>query len=268
MMPNPLLCQSKFKSFLVPGFFLNPLPKDGFIGLCMSYDTAHKLRRKYNLLIGDNGISIHVKDFKRNYYKIRRYVPLAFRRSGDTELMRFNNKPYALYPWIIPPERSRQNLHNVLDITQDKNDETPIWRDLSFRVRKEAGFCCVICGKQHTKETRNTLDAHEVWSYEYRKNDYNIQKLIRIDALCRDCHDVQHLDHHLKDKNRFEQLCFHIRYVNGPKKTDEDVQLLIKHLLEQKPPEAWITDYSYATKAYGIEITNAGIAQAEKRAWR
>lgn len=269
-MPQPVTFPSRLQSFLVPGFFLNPIPKDGFIGLCMSYEVGNRLRRKYDLIINDNGVSIHVKDFKKHYSGIRSYVPLAFRRSGDTNLMRFNKKPWALYPWVIPPERSRQNLHNVLDITETKDDPTPIWKDLSFRVRKEAGFCCVICGRQHKTGAIHLIDAHEVWSYEYRKNDYNIQRLERIDALCRDCHDVQHLNHYLdeKDKERYDQLCFHIRYINGPKKTDEDVRLLIRYMLEQKPAGAWITDYSYATKTYGVEITNQGIAQAEKRAKR
>jgi hypothetical protein len=67
------------------------------------------------------------------------------------------------------------------------------------------------------------LDAHERWIYDY---ETKTQKLIRIIALCRLCHQATHFGHSKKTKN-IDKIKEHLKKV---KKID-DIEL-DNHIME------------------------------------
>ncbi len=60
------------------------------------------------------------------------------------------------------------------------------WDRLRRHVYNRANNCCECCG------TPGKLDAHERWHYD---NQTQVQKLVRLVALCRVCHRATHLGH-------------------------------------------------------------------------
>jgi len=61
------------------------------------------------------------------------------------------------------------------------------WDIIRQRVYAAAGHICEVCGgvgKNHP------VECHEVWDYNDKTN---IQKLVRMIALCPACHSVKHL---------------------------------------------------------------------------
>lgn len=63
------------------------------------------------------------------------------------------------------------------------------WDRLRKFVYKRANYTCECCGV-HTKIAGIQLDAHERWSYD---ETTKTQKLMRIIALCTDCHTATHM---------------------------------------------------------------------------
>lgn len=61
------------------------------------------------------------------------------------------------------------------------------WDIIRYQVYANAGNVCEICGG---KGKRHAVECHEVWEYD---DDTNIQKLVRMIALCPACHSVKHL---------------------------------------------------------------------------
>jgi hypothetical protein len=67
----------------------------------------------------------------------------------------------------------------------DKED----WDKIRKIVYKRAGYICECC-KVNCIESKIPIEAHERWNYDY---DTKIQKLVRIIALCKKCHQSTHL---------------------------------------------------------------------------
>ncbi len=61
------------------------------------------------------------------------------------------------------------------------------WDVIRHQVYANADNICEICGG---KGKHHAVECHEVWEYD---DDTNIQKLVRMIALCPACHSVKHL---------------------------------------------------------------------------
>lgn len=88
------------------------------------------------------------------------------------------------------------------------------WDKIRHKVYKEANWTCQVCG-----DTYETLHAHEVWGFDNRKK---IQKLIRIECVCKLCHDTKHLGRSTEvyTKAYINKLVGHWCEVNKKKKQD------------------------------------------------
>lgn len=83
-----------------------------------------------------------------------------------------------------------------------------VWDTLRKKQYQEAGFRCEICGAS------GKLECHEVW--EYIEEPERVQKLVRLIALCPDCHAVKHMGRtSTLGEEAFEHAVRHMMEVNG-----------------------------------------------------
>ena len=61
------------------------------------------------------------------------------------------------------------------------------WDRIRHKVYEAAGHVCEICGGVGKK---HAVECHEVWEYDDKEQ---IQKLVRMVALCPACHCVKHI---------------------------------------------------------------------------
>ena len=80
---------------------------------------------------------------------------------------------------LIPRTSWFTNLRSIVS----KND----WDIIRRKCYKNAGYKCEICSG---KGNDWPVECHEVWKYDDIKH---IQKLIRVIALCPNCHQVKHI---------------------------------------------------------------------------
>jgi hypothetical protein len=86
---------------------------------------------------------------------------------------------------LIPGSSWGSNLHNLLT--------RRTWDELRRRTFLKTGFRCETCG------TDRNLECHELWEYHEPLPEYmarhacGVQRLIRLMALCDDCHETHHL---------------------------------------------------------------------------
>lgn len=59
-----------------------------------------------------------------------------------------------------------------------------LWDGIRKAVYRSANYRCEICGG---RGPRHPVECHEVWEYED-----GIQRLVKLIALCPDCHGVKH----------------------------------------------------------------------------
>lgn len=82
------------------------------------------------------------------------------------------------------------------------------WDYLRRDCYKKAGYRCEIC---NGKGKKWPVECHEVWDYNTKDE---VQKLVRLIALCPDCHSVKHWG--LSQLRGLENRCIkHIAKVNG-----------------------------------------------------
>lgn len=62
------------------------------------------------------------------------------------------------------------------------------WDRISRQAARQAGDRCEICGGRGPRG--HPVECHEVWRYDDR---VRVQALVRIVALCPDCHTVEHM---------------------------------------------------------------------------
>lgn len=101
---------------------------------------------------------------------------------------------------FVPKPLWRSNLWSLIEEAE--------WTRIRQKVYADAGHRCEICGVHPDR-----LEAHEVWHYD---DDNFIQKLVRLVALCRPCHQVKHFARsriHCS-KEEIERLIRHFTTVN------------------------------------------------------
>ncbi len=88
--------------------------------------------------------------------------------------------PLRLRVELVPKTSWYADVRELLD------EET--WERISAAVAERAGARCEICGGRGPRH--RPVECHELWRYDDR---VRVQALVRIVALCPDCHTVQHM---------------------------------------------------------------------------
>lgn len=94
-----------------------------------------------------------------------------------------------LYIDMIPKTSYFKNVRNLFNDTD--------WNLIRHHIYERSSHRCECCGVKRFKY----LDAHERWIYDY---ETKTQKLIRIIALCRLCHQATHYGHSKKTKDIYK----------------------------------------------------------------
>ncbi|MBM7832061.1 hypothetical protein JOE59_002766 [Agromyces cerinus] len=86
---------------------------------------------------------------------------------------------------MLPPSTWGSNLRGML--------KDAAWRKLSRETSEAAGRRCAICGAESfgPNHTPQNPDCHEMWVFEVA-DGVLVQRLERLVALCKACHNVQH----------------------------------------------------------------------------
>lgn len=117
------------------------------------------------------------------------------------------------------------------------------WRRLRGIVCEAAGHRCEVCDGVG----RRAPDCHEVWEYD---DVQQIQRLVRLEALCAACHAVKHLGREYAG-GRAEQAWLHLAEVNGW--TPEQTERYLETQFEQwrvRSTKEWTLDLD-ALARYG-----------------
>lgn len=139
-----------------------------------------------------------------------------------------------LYIDMIP---KTSYFKNVRSIFSDSD-----WNLIRHHIYERASHKCECCGIKRFKY----LEAHERWIYDY---ETNTQKLIRIIALCRMCHNSTHYGHS-KQTKEMAKIHEHLKKVK--KINDEE---LINHIndaykqWEERNKIKWVIDTSIITNS-------------------
>lgn len=105
----------------------------------------------------------------------------------------------SLFVDLIPTSCWFTNVRYCLDSNS--------WRRLRKLVYARANFQCECCGV----EAKGNLDAHERWHFDLPNK---VQKLVRIIALCKPCHEVTHFGFAMS-RSRSEHALEHLMKVSG-----------------------------------------------------
>lgn len=109
--------------------------------------------------------------------------------------------PY-LVSQLVPEPLWGVNLRSLLPRSQ--------WDALRRTVYAHAGHRCRVCGGTGPQWP---VECNEQWAYESGGAGCGVQKLLRLVALCPDCHTVKHLGKANVD-GRYEAAVLHLAHVN------------------------------------------------------
>jgi hypothetical protein len=82
------------------------------------------------------------------------------------------------------------------------------WERIQRQSQREAGERCEVCGG---RGPQHPVECHELWRYE---DQVRVQALLRMIALCPDCHQVKHIGF-ASVHGRSVQARTHLARVNG-----------------------------------------------------
>ena len=111
------------------------------------------------------------------------------------------------------------------------------WNLIRHHIYERTGHKCECCGAKRFKY----LEAHERWIFDF---ETKTQKLIRIIALCRLCHQATHYGHS-KVTKEISKINTHLMKVRGI--NEEELKLHIKEafeIWEKRNTVKWIIDTS------------------------
>lgn len=139
---------------------------------------------------------------------------------------------------LVPSSSWMNNVRTVLTTKQ--------WDILRKAVYEKAWNICEICGGTGNK---HPVECHEVWSYDDKTH---IQKLIRMIALCPNCHTVKHFGlAQLRGKADWAKK--HFMKINNLKSAEAEkyIKQAFQTWLDRSKKE-WTLDLS-SLKEYGID---------------
>lgn len=111
-------------------------------------------------------------------------------------------KPPHILPRMIPTSTFGINLRSLIP---------EAWPKISREYRADFGNRCQVCG------SGSKVECHEDWEYVFNassRSGSGIQRLRRLAALCRNCHELKHLGK-TEMSGRTEQAMRHLAFVNG-----------------------------------------------------
>ena len=146
---------------------------------------------------------------------------------------------------------------NVRKQVSDKD-----WNRIRSQVYEQADRRCEVCGGQGT---RHPVECHEVWEYDEAAE---VQRLVRMIALCPACHEVKHIGL-AEVRGRADLAQAHLAEVNG-----WTAELAARYVNEafdtwrRRSSRTWSLDIS-ALGTYGIDpaiIADTSATSADDRA--
>ncbi|MEJ0061654.1 MAG: hypothetical protein WDO70_04960 [Alphaproteobacteria bacterium] len=142
---------------------------------------------------------------------------------------------------LIPITSWGSSLANLLTKTT--------WNDLRRQTFSKTGFRCEICG------TADKLECHELWEYYEPLPDFvakgacGLQRLVRMMALCDECHETQHLGL-ANVKGRLSIVQDRIRAYNRWNAAEIDQYCnFISARCERRSAYGWVLDVSRVSHA-------------------
>lgn len=145
---------------------------------------------------------------------------------------------------LVPKSAWGRNLRTLLESYRRTTPEaSPFasWDFLRKQAYANAGNRCEICSGRGPKWP---VECHEVWEYRAPSSPSSpwTQRLVRLIALCPDCHQVKHIG--LAKVRGMDKIAIaHLRLVNGW--TDAQVA---QHILEsnavwvERSKKSWVLD--------------------------
>lgn len=155
----------------------------------------------------------------------------------------------SLFVDLIPTSCWFTNVRYCLDPNS--------WHRLRKLVYTRANFRCECCGI----EAKGNLDAHERWHFDLLNK---VQKLVRIIALCKPCHEVTHFGFAMSC-NRQEHALKHLMEVTGINRiaAKEHVQEACR-LWEYRNQFEWDLDISIIENS-GIKLSRRVLRDQRKK---
>lgn len=126
------------------------------------------------------------------------------------------------------------------------------WDVLRREVYKEYNYCCAICGG---KGSKHPVECHEVWEYDEEKH---IQKLVKMIAVCPDCHNVKHIGRASiigKEEDAILQLCKVNKWNRSEARKYVDKQY---NVWQQRSLFEWKLDISLLKNKYNVDLGKLG----------
>ena len=112
-----------------------------------------------------------------------------------------------LHAAMLPASTWGSNLRGILTRAQ--------WDHLRATVCDAAGDRCEICRAEVWVDGRRRRpDCHELWAFELEDDGRHVQRLVRLIALCPDCHRTQHVGHAVAE-GEDDLVIRHLCKVNG-----------------------------------------------------
>jgi hypothetical protein len=121
------------------------------------------------------------------------------------------------------------------------------WNKIREKVHKLSGNKCEICGAVDEQ-----LDCHEKWDFAS-----GVQKLVALQSVCRDCHNVKHIGL-AKIKGFYRKALEHLASVNQVTLIEAEKQARQAFAIwDERSYQKWKLDLSLL-KDFGIELGSKG----------
>lgn len=141
---------------------------------------------------------------------------------------------------LVPSTSWTNNVRAIVTKTQ--------WDKIKSAVASKAYYICEICGGVGPK---HPVECHEVWSYDDKTC---VQTLVRMIALCPNCHSVKHIGY-AEISGKFANAVQHLMKVN--KLTKVAAGKVISDAFTkwaERSKKNWTVDISQL-EDYGIDIS-------------
>lgn len=134
----------------------------------------------------------------------------------------------VLVPEMLPVTTWEQNVRGLMG--------TPLWDRMRRHAYRAAGLRCEICA------TIGPLEAHEHWELH---NETCVQKLTRIQALCKFCHKSKHVGY-ARRLGIYSEVLDHLMVVNkwSRKELETGIQDVYE-VWQQRCDWPWTVDMSW-----------------------
>jgi hypothetical protein len=139
------------------------------------------------------------------------------------------DEPLRLRVEMVPQSSWYKDLRELLD--------EATWERISSLVAERAGERCEICGGRGPRH--RPVECHELWRFD---DPVRVQTLVRVVALCPDCHAVKHWET-VRKHGGDTQARAHLAWVNGWSLAQTDAHIRDAFgLWAQRNQGPWVLD--------------------------